>query len=124
MGTGRGDHFVRYSLAGARWASLGFGTLLLARPAIGTAAGLGDDHRLVRAAGAIDLTLGLGLSFGKQPARWMRGRLLGNVAVGAIAALAYNAGGVRRGRSLGLLATMGVLGVVDSLTIWQLRHRH
>ena len=95
--------------------------VLLVTLAVGTAAGLGEDRRLVRVAGAVDLTLGLGLLFGGQPSRWMVGRVAGNAIVGAISIAAINAGGPQRGRSVGLLAAMVGLSVVDGLTVRQLR---
>ena len=121
MDRARAESLAQNSVAAARWVSLGLGTLLLAAPAIGTAAGLGDDRRLVRVAGAVDLTLGLGLSVGGHPEYWMVGRVAGNVIVGAISIAAIKAGGPRRGRSIGLLMAMVGFSVVDGLTVRQLR---
>lgn len=121
MDRDRADRFAQTSHTIAGWASLGFGLLLLAKPSVGSAVGLGEDRRLVRAAGAVDLTLGIGLLRGQHAAHWMLGRLVGNAVIGALCVRVIAAGGARRGRTIGLLATLAGLSVTDGLAAWHLR---
>lgn len=83
--------------------------------------GLGDRPRLGRAVGVGDLAIGGGLLLGRDRARWMETRALGNVAIAGLCGWALAAGTPRRGRTIALLAAMAGLTPVDGLVARRLR---
>lgn len=107
--------------AAPAWAGLVLGTLLIGSPETGTAAGLGVDRGAIRAAGAVDLVLGIALRTGRRPRAWMIGRVLGNVLVAALAAGNLARQGPSRGWSGALIAALAVFTLLDVRVLHGLR---
>lgn len=123
QGAPRGlDRYAPSLAAGGGWTSLALGLFLTIAPATGaTLMGLGDRPGEARAVGLADLVIGAGLLLGRDQARWMLARALGNAAIAGLGARALADGTPRRGRAAGLLALMAGLTVLDGLVARRLR---
>lgn len=107
--------------AAPAWAGLALGTLLIAAPGAGTAAGLGDDRDAIRSAGVVDLVLGLGLRSGRHARGWMVGRMVGNALVASLALRNLARVGPHPGRSAVLAAVLVGLTALDVRILRALR---
>lgn len=98
----------------AGWVSVTLGLLLLVRPASGTAVGLGNAARPVRAAGLADLAIGAGLLLAPDRCPWMVARMGGNVAITALCARTTLRREPHRPRALAIIALLALLTAQDA----------
>ncbi len=94
---------------GIGWASLAMGLALLAPARAARLFGLGARPALLRAIGARDLVVGLGLLRCGDRARWLRLQALADVADAALMAAGLLTGAFARGR-----ATLWLVGALAS----------
>lgn len=89
---------------GLGWLSLAMGLTTLAPGRAARLFGLGDRPRLMRAIGARDLAIGLGLLRGRNPAAWLRLHALVDLADAALVGAGLLSGAFARRRAVAWLA--------------------
>ena len=90
-------------IRGIGWISVAMGFAALAPAWASRLFGLGHRPGLMRAIGARDLVIGLGLLSGRRRARWLRLQALADAVDATIVALSLRSGAVATGRGVAWL---------------------
>ena len=90
-------------IQGIGWISVAMGFAALAPAWASRLFGLGHRPRLMRAIGARDLVIGLGLLSGRRRARWLRIQALACAVDATFVALSLRSGAVATGRGVAWL---------------------
>lgn len=103
------------------WASLGFTAFSVVAPdAMGRLFGVGQRRGLVRALGGRDLAVGAGLVLARDPAPWLRARLVSDVADAALHAGGALAERFDPRRALTIAAGATALALLDAALLRRL----